>query len=280
MPKTIKPMLCRHEDKAFNDPNYLWEPKMDGARIITVVKGGQVRLFSRSGKEKTDMYPDLKIETSTDAILDGEVEAGANFNDLQHRLSLQSGVDEATKEYPARYSVFDVLEVGDVNLRNVPLLARKEVLVATLTETDNVKITKYVDDGVGLFDLMKKNALEGVIGKNKNGIYREDKRDWIKVKTWQNGTFIAVGYTAGTGWRKDTFGALVLAGKNGYVGQVGTGFDNADLKSIMAMFSPGVCPFPKEPLPATWIKPFAVKIRYLEFTNDGVLRFPSFKGMA
>ena len=91
---------------------------------------------------------------------------------------------------------------------------------------------------------------------------------------------MAVGYTAGTGWRTSTFGALVLSdAKGNYAGEVGTGFNDETISDLAKMFSPGVCPFHHEPEPATWIKPFAIRVRYLEFTNDRVLRFPSFKGV-
>ncbi|KKK60842.1 hypothetical protein LCGC14_3020350, partial [marine sediment metagenome] len=64
----------------------------------------------------------------------------------------------------------------------------------------------------------------------------------------------------------------------------GTGMNQDDTgpKSIaylMSMFSPAQCPWPKEPEQATWVKPFAVYIQYLEYSNDGIMRFPSFKGV-
>ena len=50
----IKPMLCKLTDKPFNDPNYIWEPKLDGARIITVIHGKDIKMFGRSGLEQPD----------------------------------------------------------------------------------------------------------------------------------------------------------------------------------------------------------------------------------
>lgn len=275
----IKPMLCKLQDSAFNSPDYIWEPKLDGARIIAVVKDGKARLFARSGAEKTSLFPELEIVTKCDAVLDGEVVSG-QFNDIQHRVNRINGMERVAREFPARYSVFDILEILGTSVRGLGLTRRKEVLQSILTNTENVSLTPFTEDGKGLFDLIKGQQGEGVVGKTKEGLYHEGKRMWLKVKTWQQDTFMAVGYTDGTGWRSSSFGALVLASASGaYVGSVGTGFTEQDLKDLMKLFSAVQCPWSREPEPATWIKPFPVKIKYLEFTNDGRLRFPAFKGV-
>lgn len=275
-------MLCKTQDKAFNAPEYIWEEKFDGARILAVVRSGQIHLFGRSGAEKTNLFPDLRIEVAMDCILDGEVISGNSFNDMQHRINRQTGIGQAIKDFPAKFMVFDMLEAGDLNLRNLTLERRKIILQHILIPTDNVMINPWVDDGVKLFDEIKARKGEGVIGKIKTGLYRENARDWLKVKTWQEGVFYVRGYTRGTGWRQASFGALVLGdGMGKYVGEVGTGFDDDMIKSLMIRLrsSADVCPWSKEPEPANWVKPFAVKIQYLEYTNDGKLRFPSFKGV-
>lgn len=279
----IKPALCKLQDAPFNSPDYWWEAKLDGARIIAVIQGGKAKLFGRSGSEKTRLFPELRFQTSADCVLDGEVLSGRCFNDMQHRVNRGSGIEQAAKEFPARYSVFDILQVGDLSVAGSPLFKRKDILKSVVTETENVALTTYLQDGIALFDAMKTHQLEGVVGKSIHGTYRENKRDWLKVKCWQDGEFIAVGYTKGTGWRASTFGALVLSDAAGrYVGQVGTGFSEDDVSRLYASMkgSAGIagCPWPREPEPATWVTPFPVKVRYLEKTSDGQLRFPSFKG--
>jgi bifunctional non-homologous end joining protein LigD len=276
----IKPMLCKTELKPFDDDNFIWERKYDGARIIAVVNGTEVKLFSRSGLEKTGLFPELRIETKLPAILDGEVVSGDSFNGIQHRVNRQNGISIASKAYPATFHVFDVLETDGVSLEREPLFRRKLLLAANLKETENVQAAPFTDRGTELFEQAKQEQWEGIIGKSRNGAYAQGKRVWKKVKLWLSGTFLAVGYTQGTGWRANLFGALVLSDTKGaYVGSVGTGFNDADIRALMRMFSPAPCPFPRDPEPATWIKPFAVKIRYMEYTNDGMLRFPSFKGV-
>ena len=273
----IKPMLCKTMPEAIDDPDYIWERKYDGARIIAA----DGRLWGRSGREKTALFPELDIHTKLSAVLDGEVVSGEAFNGIQHRINRVNGIYSAAKDFPASFEVFDILEADGKNLQNLPLLKRKELLEKILIPTDNVRLAPVVDTfGVKLFELARSEQWEGIIGKKKTGTYLQDKREWLKVKCWQLGKFLVVGYTEGTGWRASTFGALVLSDlKGSYVGSVGTGFNDKEIAALYRMLVPGSCPFSREPEKATWVKPFAVKIQYLEFTNDQRLRFPSFKGV-
>ncbi|MDO8671852.1 MAG: RNA ligase family protein [Dehalococcoidia bacterium] len=291
----IKPMLAKDGGEVTNDPRMLFELKYDGARAIAFVDGTMkgYRLQARSGTDKTATFPELEFNLTKPAILDGEIvsAAGKSFQDgIQPRVNRDREILMAVKAMPAKLVVFDVLEVDGNSVENLPLLDRKELLAQILIPTPTVEMAPYFDDGVALLaqskalkaiaDGVYRQGEEGIVGKHKHGRYLRDKREWLKVKCWQLGTFMAIGYTAGTGWRASTFGALVLAdAKGNYVGEVGTGFNAQDISDLMKMFSLSVCPFPREPEPATWIKPFAVKVRYLEMTNDGVLRFPSFKGV-
>ncbi len=297
-PKIIKPMLCHDAAPdtvssipAFTDPDYIWEPKYDGARIIAYVNwdGDTTRLFSRSGKEKTMLFPDLNIHTKVPCVLDGEVVSN-NFNSIQHRINRQSGVNMAARQFPAAYKVFDILQVElgqkQFCLYTAPLYKRKEALAEILIPESNVNLTEYTDKGLELFQRIEDSGGEGVIGKKINGMYLPNKREWLKVKTWQYGNFVVIGYTPGTGWRSSTFGSLVLAKHTPdkglqYVGEVGTGFRETDIKSIMGMLLPASNPALQAPITggATWVKPFTVLVRYLEYTNDGRLRFPSYKGV-
>ncbi len=290
----IKPMLAKDGVTAVNDPGMLWEPKYDGARSIAFVDGTMkgYRLQARSGTDKTATFPELEFDIVSSMVVDGEIVSatGKSFQDgIQPRVNRDREISLAVKAMPAKLVVFDILELDGRNLEALPLKDRKEILSQVLRPTPTVEITPYTDDGVALMaksralkaigDGVYRQGEEGVIGKSKLGRYARDKREWFKVKCWMDGVFFAVGYTAGTGWRQSTFGALVLADAKGkYVGEVGTGFTMTTINELVKMFSPGVCPFPREPEPATWIKPFAVKVRYLEMSNDGILRFPSFKG--
>ena len=294
MNEKIKPMLAEGSPQPFNDPNYIWEIKYDGARILSFVNNSNVHLQARSGSNKTDTFPELRIETLRPAILDGEVVSatGLSFQDsIQRRINRTYDVLTAAVQYPAKLVVFDCLEIGGESIEHLPLETRKTLLAEILTPTSNVEIAPFYEDGIALWTTIIENNLEGQVGKQKTGRYLRNKRKWLKVKTWKRNygkdstgeTILVVGYTQGTGWRESTFGALKLAhlevgGTSTYVGEVGTGFDQSEIEALYTMFSSGTCPWTREPGLATWIKPFAIKVQYLEYTNEGIMRFPSFKG--
>lgn len=291
----IKPMLARDGGGVVNDPRMLFELKYDGARAIAFVDGTMkgYRLQARSGTDKTATFPEFEFNISKPAILDGEIVSatGKSFQDgIQPRINRDRDISLAVRAMPAKLVVFDVLEVDGNSVEALPLLDRKDLLAQILVPTPTVELAPYFDDGVALLaqskalkaiaDGVYRQGEEGIVGKSKLGSYLRDRREWLKVKCWLDGVFMAVGYTAGTGWRASTFGALVLADTKGkYVGEVGTGFTMTTINELVKMFSPSICPFPREPEAATWIKPFAVKVRYLEMSNDDILRFPSFKGI-
>ena len=197
------------------------------------------------------------------------------------------------KFIPVKLVVFDILEVNWENVEHLPLIQRKNLLSKILVETDNVELGTYTEDALDLWNnTIIPQGLEGMVGKAKTSQYVRNARRWLKVKTWQRNygkdstgeTFLVVGYTKGTGWRESTFGALLIARLEDdqsltFVGDAGTGMDTAEIAGLMSMFSPTSCPWPTEPEQATWVKPFAVYIQYLEYSNDGMMRFPSFKGV-
>ena len=295
MNEKIKPMLAEGSPQPFNDPSYIWEIKYDGARILSFINGSNVHLQARSGSDKTDTFPELRIETRRPAILDGEVVSatGLSFQDsIQKRINRTYDVLATAVQCPAKLVVFDCLEIDGKSVEHLPLETRKGLLAEVLIPTENTELAPFYEDGITLWTTVIENDLEGLVGKLKASQYLRNKRKWLKVKAWKRNygknstgeTILAIGYTQGTGWRESTFGALVLArlGVDGvltYVGEVGTGFDQDEIKALYAMSSSGVCPWTREPGPATWIKPFVIKVQYLEYTNEGIMRFPSFKGV-
>jgi len=309
-PAKIKPMLAKgmEADEALKLPagDYIFETKYDGARILAFKDGSSQYLQARSGSNKTATLPEINVQTKLPAILDGEVIGFNNetFQDsVQHRINKQNNIAISAKLYPLKYVVFDVLEIDGKSVEQLPLEIRKDLLANLFIPTSTTELAPFTEDALTLWQDVVAKGLEGMVGKRKQGRYMRDARDWQKVKTWQRNyglkstgeTFLVVGYTEGTGWRESTFGAMVLGrleadGTLTYVGAVGTGVTSTsngtvaknidDIQALMSMFvKVPFCPWPREPEPAIWVKPFAVKIQYLERSNDGLLRFPSFKGV-
>ncbi len=299
-----EPMLCEISP-VFDSPDFIWENKLDGIRAIVTVSDKLYHIQARSGTDKTALFPDIQVKTRVPAVLDGEIvcykDGKPAFNLIQHRTNRSKGITVAIAAYPATYVVFDILEAAGQDLRGMPLMKRKEWLEKILIPSENVKLGEFTDGaGTALFQNALDNAVEGVVGKAKNGIYTPGARNWLKCKISQEDTFAIVGYTQGTGWRANSFGALILArvppldklsnnvveyGMK-YVGQVGTGFDSVEIQRLYSRMSElkvGSSPMGYEPpglLQPTWLKPTILcRVKFLEYTNDGVLRFPSYKEM-
>lgn len=117
--------------------DYIFEPKIDGHRLILSHTNGETRLFTRHNNDCTRQYPELlSVPFMDDIILDGEIacvdpDTGAiSFESVMERFSAKKAdkVRRLSEQLPANYIVFDVLRYKGVDLRGLPLKQRKEVL--------------------------------------------------------------------------------------------------------------------------------------------------------
>jgi bifunctional non-homologous end joining protein LigD len=164
----------------FDDSDFLFELKHDGFRALAHIWDGKCELVSRkrnvykSFQELKDNLAKLKVHN---AVIDGEIvcldsEGRSIFNELLHR-----------KGFPAFYA-FDLLYLNGRDLRQLPLVERKEKLRAILTENElpDVICGKYVEGrGVDLFNEICQRNLEGVVAKRKTGTYSTIS-GWLKIK--------------------------------------------------------------------------------------------------
>ena len=292
--KAFKPMMAKLEAKVFDNPDWIYEHKLDGYRAIGYT-GKKSRLISRNDIDFSKNYKTVVDELrqiSKDAVLDGELviedkNGKASFQNIQNY-----GGD--TADLSLKYYVFDLLSLDGHDLRHLELIKRKELLKA-LIQPLNSKVIIYNDHIKGkateLLAKAKKEGWEGIIGKDSQSYYDSGKRSdrWLKFKLQNSQEAIICGYTEPTGSRKH-FGALILglndAGKLKYIGNCGTGFNEAGLKELFAKMEPlktGEKPF-KEKIngykKVTWIKPELVcEVWYSEWTADGHLRHPVYKGL-
>jgi bifunctional non-homologous end joining protein LigD len=293
MPKDVRPMLATLADKPYSDPNWLFEIKWDGIRALAFVEDGHVRLQSRTGRNITAQYPDLRdVARQIDAgsaILDGEIvvldeDGSSNFERLQSRMNVRSPSAELVKQALVTYYVFDLLYCDDYDLRQTPLIERKEMLRRVLrSEPPVVYADHQVEKGRELLELARSHGLEGIIGKQLRSVYTEDRsRSWLKVKITRDLDGVVGGYTAPRGSR-ECFGALLVGLYDGRhlrpMGGVGTGFDNKTQKMVyerLEKLRTERCPF--EPVPETleksyWVKPELVAhVKYREMTSERQLR--------
>ena len=297
-PKPYEPMLPSLTDAIFQRSDWLYEPKLDGYRVLGFVDRGKVHLRSRGGQAYEDRYPELaralSLQPVERAIFDGEVAAlgpdgKLSFQRLQNR--------SADPETILRYYAFDLLYLDGFDLREVRLGNRKPLLHAVLAPVGGAEEVTPFDDGLSLFHAAQASGLEGVVAKRRDSLYEPGRRvrTWLKVKTSQTDDFVVVGYTTGTGRRSETLGSLILgtyddSGRLRYAGHVGTGFDESGLQAMLRRLrplrrqtSPLEGPIPRGGASSraggagVWVEPRIVaEIKFSERTEDGRLRHPVF----
>ena len=190
--------------------------------------------------------------------------------------------------------VFDALFVGGNDIRGKPLLERKQILKALLPRDSLLRYSEHVAEfGKREFAKAQRAHEEGVIAKRAAGLYYSGKRtrEWLKFKAVHEQEVVIVGYTEPRRSRK-YFGSLVLAVRDKankrwvYAGHVGTGFDQASLKSIyetMQPFRTNKKPFDqkaKNETATTWLLPKLVgEVKFTEWTSESEMRHPAFLGL-
>lgn len=251
-------------------------------------------------------------------VLDGEIVAldamgVPDFQILSLRSHLKHELSIRTRSQitPVFYYVFDILERDGHCLTSLPLVERKSILEKSLTLSEHVRpVTSMRGNGLAYLETMGELGMEGLMAKRVTSRYFQGKRspDWLKLKFIQDAEFLLCGLTPGEGSREDTFGAMIIGAYNSdhiltYVGRVGSGFNQSMLKTVLKMARekglkregdnhPGlgfyeyygdlVSDFSKrsDEEYLLWVKPeIVVSIRFQSWTEDGRLRFPTFRGI-
>jgi bifunctional non-homologous end joining protein LigD len=300
LPRTLSPMLAETGDEPFTDPDWMYEPKLDGYRILAFIAGNRVELRSRRGLDLTAIFPGVAAELAEQAVsgmvLDGEIVAFArdgrpSFDALQDRAQLKTPREIAAAERatPCVFYCFDLLHFAGVNLRGAPYVARRRYLAQCLLPSAHVQLVHAEADGEALYSAALASGFEGIMAKRRDSRYQPGRRSpsWRKIKSAVSAEFVIGGYTKGKGARA-ALGALVVGywekkGKLRYASHVGTGFDAATLAELKRRFAPletVKVPFADEPPrngSATWLKPKLVaEVKFAGWTDDKHLRAPVF----
>ena len=306
MPDFIEPMKATLADRAFSDPEWLFELKWDGYRVQAHVRDGRVGFFTRRGQNALTYFPELAGEptwlTAREAIVDGEVVAldaagEPDFHRLQAwRSAVKSGPAGRFGAGPDRgilaYQVFDLLYLDGYSLLDVALEDRKRILRAVLTETGLVHLPAHIDsDGEDFYAAVAARGLEGMVAKRKRSRYEPGRRSpqWLKIKTRHEQEFIICGWTRRSNSASD-LGALLLGvydedGALRFAGKVGTGFDSAERAGLLELMEP--IARSSSPLAEAvaekgiaWVQPRLVaRVEFAEWPAGGALRAPSYNGL-
>lgn len=300
-----EPMLCASEGAILDDPSRIYELKLDGVRILADKRDGSVTLRYRSGGSCGASYPEIvrSIESlpGERLLLDGEVvtfdqQGRPSFERILPRIQAKRPADVArvAAEAPVLYLAFDLLALEGADLTDLPLHQRKRLLAKLLRGRGLVRLLDHIEGrGTELLALCETQGLEGVVAKKGDAPYRFGPRrssDWVKFKREREEEFVVVGFIEGTGSR-GSLGALCLASTRGndyvYRGRVGSGFDRVSLDQVLGELERRVQdrsslspPIPEEAKGARWVRPELVaRVRFADFTEDGRLRAPVFRGL-
>lgn len=297
IPASIHPQLATLVNQPPAGDQWLHEIKFDGYRLLCVINKKKIKWMTRNQKDWTKKFSALtkaiRELTIATAILDGEVVAINEHEQFDFQL-LQNSINEHNTTQLVYY-VFDIIYHDGVDLTTKPLLERKHLLQQLITNK-NMTLVRYSEHIIGngkvVFEKACQIGLEGIISKRTNSPYVQKRtRFWLKSKCLKRQEFVVGGFTKPRGERQH-FGSLLLGvyatdkNKLSYCGHVGTGFSEATLKMLAQVLSKHKTthmPFAKRPPDinnVTWIKPeIIVEVEFSGWTQDKVLRHPSFKGI-
>jgi bifunctional non-homologous end joining protein LigD len=304
MPERLTPMLAGAGELPRDQSRWSFEVKWDGVRAIAYIKPGRLKLESRNLNDITDAYPEvrgiLRDLGMRDVVLDGEIvafdDAGRpSFERLQKRMHVTSpsSIRRLSRSTPVVYAIFDLLYVDGHSLMGLPYEERRTRLEKLKLSGPAWRVPAvHPGRGQALLEATEAQGLEGIVAKRLSSRYEPGRRTgaWIKIKHTRRQELVIVGWLPGEGRRTERIGALLMGyredGKLRYAGRVGTGFTDRTLADLRARLAPLRRPesplttAPKLPRNAVFVEPELVaEIEFREWTGDGVMRAPSFKGL-
>jgi bifunctional non-homologous end joining protein LigD len=291
-PPFQEPQLATLVDEVPAGNNWIHEYKYDGYRLLLAVGDGVATAWTRNGKDWSDKFKALvkaAAKLPPGCLIDGEAVAiddkgKPSFQLLQSTLKEQKGANLV-------FYAFDLLVDRGEDIKKLPNIQRKERLASLLAGVSPPILygDHIVGRGEAMFKEVCKQGGEGIVSKKASAPYKGTRtRCWLKVKCIQRQEFVIVGWSESD--RRIGFRSLLLAakekGKLTYVGKVGTGFNARLIQELMDRMRPLAVDKAPVEVPradrkgAHFIKPELVgEIAFTEFTDDGILRHPSFVGL-
>ena len=278
----ISPMLLETAPGPFSHSEYIFEPKVDGHRLIYSQQSGNVLLFTRHNNDCTRQYPELVLPFDSDIILDGEVactdpETGLDdFEAVMSRFSTRqhSKVQQLIRTLPVTFAIFDILQYKGQDLRKLPLIERKAILHSLSLPSSSFGLVPHIEGaGEELFAQIESIGMEGIVGKHKDSQYVSRRsREWQKIINWSY-TDVYI-----TGYKKGEFGWLAaVADASGKLRPAGIIEHGPSPKHKQAFR--GVCQqiVTGEDKNYVYLEPrIQAKVKMRNWTKSGMLRTPAF----
>ena len=274
-PDWLEPMAATLTQERFSGPEWIFERKFDGIRMLAFRRGDEVRLLSRNRLSQNAAYPAVVQAVASlpvdEVILDGEA----------------TGVWGR----PGRvaYHVFDLLWLNGLDLTGLPLQERLALLGELPLRSPLQRVTPL--DEARPWERACAEGWEGVIAKRRDSHYEHRRsRHWLKLKCEASQELVVGGFTDPQGSRIG-LGALLVGYYEGddfvFAGKVGTGFDRQLLLELRARLD--AMEIPKPPftravgLPRVrvhWVRPeLVVQVAFIEWTVHGKLRHARLLGI-
>ena len=269
-PEWLVPMAATLTQERFTGPEWIFERKFDGIRLIAFKNGGDVQLFSRNRLPQNipPVAQAIAKLPEQQLILDGEITWGHG---------------------KVAYHVFDVLWVDGQRVTQLPLVERRRLL-SNLQLNDPLHRVAAIENEAP-WELAQKEGWEGVIAKHVDSVYEHRRsKQWLKMKCELKQQFVVGGFTDPQGARVG-LGALLVGYYEGddfcFAGKIGTGFDTKlllELREKLDQLEIQKTPFTKAVglprLRAHWVKPeVVVEAGFIEWTAHGKLRHPRLLGV-
>ena len=295
MIEPIRPMLASRAAEPFDSGEYFFEVKWDGVRALAAVDRGRWRMWGRELADYTGRYPELGVLRllPSGTVVDGELvvfQGGAP--DLsailrRHHLVHSNRIHHASRHWPARFVLFDLLYHGGRSLLQEPYAHRRTLLAELLAKRNAPELA--LSDGIAefgrdFFAQVVAKGHEGVMAKRKSSPYLPGRRStaWQKIKPAPVVPCVIIGYTACQGELHSLLVASVREGYLRYVAQLTSGFSGqakAEMTRRLASLGRRLRPLVACPKRALWVDAeLYCHVRSLGWTSNGRLRSASFAG--
>jgi bifunctional non-homologous end joining protein LigD len=269
-PDWVEPMAATLTQERFTDPEWIFERKLDGIRLLAFKNGGDIRLLSRNRLPQhlpaiRDAIAQLPVD---DVILDGEVTWGART---------------------VSYHVFDIMRLDDRDVTSLPLERRRALLGDLPLQPPLHRVASLTDEKP--WERACSEGWEGVIAKRRDSVYEHRRSPhWLKMKCEASQELVVGGFTDPQGARVG-LGALLVGYFEGddfvFAGKIGTGFNTKMLLELRARLDTleiPSSPFTKAKglprLRAHWVRPeIVVQVAFIEWTVNDKLRHPRLLGV-
>ncbi len=292
----MEPVLT---DTIMNGSDWVHQIKWDGIRGLCYVEQQHTRLFTRSGRERIDWYPELLAVESlldcTEAVLDGELivldDSGKpSFYHVmaRERVKRAERLKQYREKYPVQFMVFDILYRDGRDLRSLPLSERKAILDRTLRSEGPIQTVSDFPDGEALFAVMKEKGMEGIVSKHLSAAYIGGKkhREWFKTKVKKRLLCVVCGVKLKAGEIKSLILGIYQNEQLIPVGSVSSGLsfkDKALLIETLSQLGQDDSPFGGglREKDVVWFQPvLTASVIYMEKEPQGGLRHPVLEGFS